>query len=186
MNFASCAELYSADLVQSPAAYATGLFSFTAKQVDKFFKEMEDIFNMFENVSKLSPNYQFFVPARQKRNPYIINTRCFSCNLIKTNLNLRWRGLYNEDVILSLDILKTGDCILLLNTHLIDKITTQVLKGGNTDQLYKDGTAKKSLLLKQVHPLQVEIVERYGRVHHKVNYSNFKQKLKLNKNFNNG
>jgi len=42
MDFASCTELYSADLVQTPAANATGLFSFTAKQVDKFFKEMED------------------------------------------------------------------------------------------------------------------------------------------------
>lgn len=42
MAFASCTELYSADLVQTPAANATGLFSFTAKQVDKFFKEMED------------------------------------------------------------------------------------------------------------------------------------------------
>ena len=44
MDFASCTELYSADLVQTPAANATGLFSFTAKQVDKFFKQMpEDI-----------------------------------------------------------------------------------------------------------------------------------------------
>jgi hypothetical protein len=42
LAFASCTELYSADLVQTPAANATGLFSFTAKQVDKFFKEMED------------------------------------------------------------------------------------------------------------------------------------------------
>jgi len=42
MDFASCTELYSADLVQTPAANATGLFSFTAKQVDKFFKQMPE------------------------------------------------------------------------------------------------------------------------------------------------
>ena len=42
LAFASCTELYSADLVQTPAANATGLFSFTAKQVDKFSKQMED------------------------------------------------------------------------------------------------------------------------------------------------
>jgi len=42
LAFASCTELYSADLVQTPAANATGLFSFTAKQVDKFFKEMPE------------------------------------------------------------------------------------------------------------------------------------------------
>jgi hypothetical protein len=44
LAFASCTELYSADLVQTPAANATGLFSFTAKQVDSFFQQMpEDI-----------------------------------------------------------------------------------------------------------------------------------------------
>jgi hypothetical protein len=42
MDFASCTELYSADLVQTPAANATGLFSFTAKQVDSFSKQMPE------------------------------------------------------------------------------------------------------------------------------------------------
>jgi len=42
LAFASCTELYSADLVQTPAANATGLFSFTAKQVDNFSKQMTD------------------------------------------------------------------------------------------------------------------------------------------------
>jgi hypothetical protein len=41
-RFASCSELYSADLVQTPAANPTGLFSFEAKTVDKFSKQMED------------------------------------------------------------------------------------------------------------------------------------------------
>ena len=42
LAFASCTELYSADLVQTPAANATGLFSFTAKQVDNFFQQMPE------------------------------------------------------------------------------------------------------------------------------------------------
>jgi len=42
LAFASCTELYSADLVQTPAANATGLFSFTAKQVDSFPKQMPE------------------------------------------------------------------------------------------------------------------------------------------------
>jgi hypothetical protein len=41
-RFASCSELYSADLVQTPAANPTGLFSFEARAVDKFSKQMED------------------------------------------------------------------------------------------------------------------------------------------------
>jgi hypothetical protein len=39
-RFASCSELYSADLVQTPAANPTGLFSFSA--VDKISEQMED------------------------------------------------------------------------------------------------------------------------------------------------
>jgi hypothetical protein len=39
-RFASCTELYSADLVQTPAANPTGLFSFEA--VDKISHQMED------------------------------------------------------------------------------------------------------------------------------------------------
>ena len=45
MRFASCSELYSADLVQTPAANETGLFSafhFTEKPVDKNHIEMEE------------------------------------------------------------------------------------------------------------------------------------------------
>jgi hypothetical protein len=41
-RFASCEELYSADLVQTPAANPTGLFSFEAKRVDNFSSDMED------------------------------------------------------------------------------------------------------------------------------------------------
>lgn len=41
-RFASCNELYSADLVQTPAANPTGLFSFEAKGVDNNFNQMED------------------------------------------------------------------------------------------------------------------------------------------------
>jgi cell pole-organizing protein PopZ len=41
-SFASCEELYSADLVQTPAANPTGLFSFEARSVDKISKQMED------------------------------------------------------------------------------------------------------------------------------------------------
>lgn len=41
-RFASCSELYSADLVQTPAANPTGLFSFEAKTVDNSSKQMED------------------------------------------------------------------------------------------------------------------------------------------------
>jgi hypothetical protein len=48
-SFASCTELYSADLVQTPAANPAGLFSFTAKSVDTSAKEMIDDKNKMED-----------------------------------------------------------------------------------------------------------------------------------------
>ena len=48
-SFASCTELYSADLVQTPAANPTGLFSFTASSVDTSAKEMIDDKNKMED-----------------------------------------------------------------------------------------------------------------------------------------
>jgi hypothetical protein len=51
-SFASCTELYSADLVQTPAANPTGLFSFTAKSVDTSAKEMIDDKNKMEDGSE--------------------------------------------------------------------------------------------------------------------------------------
>jgi hypothetical protein len=51
-RFASCEELYSADLVQTPAANPTGLFSFEAKAVDKFSSNMEDEKTQAEEIVK--------------------------------------------------------------------------------------------------------------------------------------
>jgi hypothetical protein len=48
-SFASCSELYSADLVQTPAANPTGLFSFTAKSVDTSAKQMDEDKNKMED-----------------------------------------------------------------------------------------------------------------------------------------
>lgn len=48
-SFASCTELYSADLVQTPAANPTGLFNFTEKSVDTSAKQMDDDKTKMEN-----------------------------------------------------------------------------------------------------------------------------------------
>ena len=56
-------------------------------------------------------------------------------------------------------------------------------KGGNTDTIYsvEDAHLKKSLELKNNHPDCVEVVERFGRWHHLVNYNIFKNlELKYN------
>ena len=143
-----------------------------------FFRVMEDFAMRYRNVAMAGPNYEAFVPKTRRNAPFYLNTRIYSCNLIRTGLNFRWRGRYNEDTDLSLRMLKSGYCTILFNTFVADKIRTMVVKGGNTDSIYADGTVRKSLMLVRLHPDVARITWRFGREHHYVDYRRFK-KLRL-------
>ena len=88
------------------------------------FKAMEDFCERYTNVTMAGPNYLFFAKQNQKLPPFITNTRIYSCNLIKNNAPYRWRGRYNEDTILSLDMLKDGYCTIQFNAFMQLKTTT--------------------------------------------------------------
>lgn len=108
---------------------------------------------------------------------YVLNTRIYSCLLIENTCPFRWRGRYNEDTDLSLRVLKAGLCTLQFNAFLQDKIVTQALKGGNTAEFYaKEGTMNKSQMqmLVNMHPDVTRVVWRFGRWHHYVDCSPFK------------
>lgn len=144
-----------------------------------FWRAMEDFVLRYSNVSMAGPNYEMFAPARNKNPPFITNTRIYSCNLIRNDVPFRWRGRYNEDTILSLDMLKSGWCTVQFNAFLQRKIRTQVLGGGNTAEFYaKEGTAPKSEMLKAVHPDVTRLVWKFNRHHHHVDYKRFKQPLR--------
>jgi len=138
------------------------------------FRAMEDFCDRYSNVAMAGPNYRFFAKQRQDVPPFITNTRVYSCNLIQTDVPFRWRGRYNEDTILSLDMLKLGWCTVLFNAFLQNKIHTQTIKGGNTDTVYVDGTLPKSQMLVREHPDVSRLVWKFNRWHHHVDYRPFK------------
>ena len=141
-----------------------------------FFRAMEDFVERYENVSMAGPNYDFFAKQNQKLPPFIKNTRIYSCNLIKNDTPFKWRGRYNEDTILSLDMLKSGYCTIQFNAFLQGKVKTQVLRGGNSDAFYdKEGTFLKSKMQIDIHPDVSKMVHKFGRVHHHVDYTRFKK-----------
>jgi hypothetical protein len=144
------------------------------------FACMEDFVERYTNVAMAGPDYSFMFPQRSKYPPFIPNTRIYSCNLIRNDVPFRWRGRYNEDTILSLDMLKAGWCTIQFCAFLQEKAMTQTLKGGNTDEFYKrEGTMPKSIMLTRVHPDVSRMVFKFGRWHHQVNYAIFKaNKLK--------
>lgn len=143
----------------------------------KFFWWMEEFILRYKNVVMGGPHYNMFVQRKVKTYPFNINTRIFSCNLIRNDLPFRWRGRYNEDVILSLDILSSGLCTILFNAFLQEKVATQRMKGGNTDTLYKEGTFEKSKMICEVYPQYAKMKTCWGRCHHYIDYKVFKQPL---------
>jgi hypothetical protein len=118
--------------------------------------------------------YKFFVMDNYDYKPVLFNTRLMSCMLIENSCEHMWRGKYNEDVDISIRVLKAGLCTALSYTFLCGKARTQTMKGGNTDEFYaKEGTFKKSKMLVDMHPDCVTLVKRYGRWHHHADLTKF-------------
>ena len=145
------------------------------------FRVIEDFVDRYENVAISGMQYEMFVSRKKQHNPVILNTRIYSCILIKNDIPYRWRGRYNEDTDLSLRALKDGWCTVLFCAFLADKIATMTMKGGNMSELYKDdGRLKMAQSLVEQHPDVTTIKQKWGRWQHEVDYSRFKNnKLRL-------
>lgn len=141
-----------------------------------FFRIIEDFCLQYENLVIGGPIHRGFIPRRFKTAPFVLNTRVYSCNLIRNDIPYRWRGRYNEDTDLSLRALKDGYCTIQFYALSMQKHQTQKLKGGNTDAFYAhEGTLAKSQMQVQLHPDISKLVYRFNRIHHYVDYSKFKK-----------
>lgn len=150
------------------------------------FKVVEDFINRYVNIAMAGLQYEMFVPAIKKWPVYLLNTRIYSCILLRNDLPYRWRGRYNEDTDLSLRILKDGWCTFLLQAFVAKKMATMTQKGGNTEELYKlngqaDGRLLMAQSLQQQHPDVVTITRKWGRWQHQVDYRPFKKNKLIRK-----
>lgn len=148
-------------------------------QTGEIFRNVELVADMHENIAITGLQNSQFVISKWKWPAYFLNTRVYSCTLIKNDLRLptevkdedRWRGRYNEDTDLCIRALKAGWCTLLWVTFNADKVGTMVMKGGNTDKLYAgDGRKKMAESLHKQHPDEVRVGERWQRAQHIVDY----------------
>lgn len=150
------------------------------------FRACEDFVDRYQNVALAGMQYEMFAKRIQKQQPFIFNTRVYSCILIKNDLPYRWRGRYNEDTDLSLRVLKDGWCTILFLAFLADKMATMTMKGGNTEALYllngqADGRLLMAQSLQQQHPDVVTITRKWGRWQHQVDYRPFKKNRLIRK-----
>lgn len=132
------------------------------------FKACEEFTDRYTNIGISGMNYTMFaVPKKQP--PFYLNNRIYSCLCIDNNLPVRWRGRYNEDTDLCLQVLSLGLCTVLFNAFLINKMQTMTMKGGNSSVLYQgDGRLTMSRSLERLWPGVVDTSRRYGRPQHRV------------------
>lgn len=149
-----------------------------------FFNLIEDFMDKYHNLYQTGLGYTMDNPEIDKsRKCSILNTKVYSCILIRNDLDEileeKWRGTYNEDVDLSLRILKKGLPTVQFQCFLSNKEKTLGMGGGNTDSIYKgDGLQKKVDSLMLQHPDVVKQTNKRhtdGRPHHTVDYRPFKQ-----------
>lgn len=139
------------------------------------FTPVEVFADRYTNVALAGMNYEFFVSRREKQPPFRLNTRIYSCILIKNDLPYRWRGRYNEDTDLSIRALKDGYVTVLFNAYSCKKMPTMTMGGGNTDQLYQgNGRLQMAESLVEQHPDVARVSEKWGRAQHHVDYTPFR------------
>lgn len=133
------------------------------------FSATEDFVDRYENVAIAGLNYFMFAPNKLKAPPFVANVHVYSCLLILNRLPHRWRGRYNEDTDLCLQVLSDGWCTILFNAFLVLKMRTMTMKGGNATELYKgDGRLKMARSLERMWPGVVETKRRFQRPQHVV------------------
>lgn len=137
------------------------------------FYFVEQYLKRYKNVNLASLQYNHLSPAGGHRSIIIKNSKVYSCILIKNSNNIKWRGTYNEDIILTLDTLLEGKSTLTFQNFLCGKKSTGSTKGGNQEAYKGEGQQKKIDFLMKIHPTYCKEIVRYGHPHHKVNYNPF-------------
>jgi hypothetical protein len=123
----------------------------------------------YKNIGIYGLNYTMFVVPYNNPPPFYQNVHVYSALCIDNSLPFRWRGRYNEDTDLCLQVLSAGLCTVLFNAFSIDKVRTQTMKGGNTTELYQnDGRLKMARSLERLWPGVVSTKRRFGRPQHHI------------------
>ena len=129
------------------------------------FVVSEDFVERYTNIAIAGLNYEMF--GIKFVAPFTLNAHVYSCLLILNDLPYRWRGRYNEDTDLCLQVLSGNWCTVLFNIFLISKMRTMTMKGGNSAELYKgDGRLVMAHSLEVAWPGVVETKRRFQRPQH--------------------
>lgn len=133
---------------------------------------IEDFSDRYENVGLAGPNYHMFGMDTTK--PFVSNCHVYSCTLVNNAIDCRWRGPYNEDTDMCLQVLAGGWCTVLVNAFLIDKMKSfaagpkRQTEGGMSELYANDGRLKMARSLERWWPGIVTTDRRFQRPQHRV------------------
>lgn len=144
----------------------------------------EDFTDRYENIALSGPNYDMF--GVSNNTPFRVNCHVYSCTLVNSAIDCRWRGPLNEDTDMCLQVLARGWCTVQVVAYNVKKIATGVGKspkrpvlGGMSDLYEGDGRLKMARSLEQRWPGIVAVKRRFGRPQHVINWKKFRTPLKL-------
>jgi hypothetical protein len=124
----------------------------------------EDFTDRYSNVALSAIQYTMFVIAKMP--PVYINAHIYSCTLVNNAIPHAWRGRYNDDTDLTLQVLAGGWCTLVVNAFMVDKMRTLTMKGGMNSVYLGDGRLKMARSLERVWPGVVTTIRRFKRPQH--------------------
>lgn len=135
-------------------------------------KVIEDFTDRYTNIGQSGMNYHTFVGLAAGSGtlpPFYLNTHVYSCVLNDNSLPFRYRGRYNEDTDMNLQVLTHGLCTVAFNVICQEKMRTMTMKGGNTNILYQgDGRLEMARALERQWPYVVQTKRRFQRPQHVV------------------
>lgn len=142
----------------------------------------EDFVDRYENVALPSFNSEFFLPTTgafsQKWPPFFLNFRCYTCFLMLNAIPNEWRGRYNEDTDMTLQVLADGWCTILFNAFCMRTPATMTHRGGQTDIYEGDGRREMARELERRWPRVVSVKRKFGRPQHHVDWKKFDTPLR--------
>lgn len=108
-----------------------------------------------------------------------VTHRVFNVHNLPSDFELftRWRGRMNDDLINAMDVWRTGGYELSFKHACVVMTQTQQEEGGLTDLYRQEGTVRKTAYAVLACPGAVELVCKFGRWHHKVNWARLVPKI---------
>ena len=139
----------------------------------------ERFVDRYENIGVAGLAYYMFLTPHCHAKAFTLNCHVYSALLIENNQPFRWRGRYNEDTDLCLQVLRSKKCTVLMNSFFVSKTATMRMKGGNADIYAGRGRLKMARALEHAWPGIAKVIWKYGRPTHFVDWSKFKTQLRL-------